>query len=572
MNHWLFELVFWAAFLLLNGLHFLINYLFYSYNSQFLPFIKDLKRKKTLGIITSSNMDMFRFVNEFALILLLSRFVDLSPIHFVITGFYVLLLLFNQYQYLLRKIYHQEPILYGDLKLLKNGISIVWSESPHKIILAIVLLIATVLCFDLGFRYLLEQSALVGPTAFSNTLSVAFIILVLYSIKSIKGLTKSYPNDIYIRFHFTMAELLVNLKRSRQNYLLSKKNFGQKYRSKREGIAIELKEEPPNIFFVFVESYGSFFFEEPSIRKASIATFNNFDHKLQKEGYHMRSNYSTSTTTGGQSWLTYSSMLYGYRMDNNVLFENHLYDPIFRQSNSLLKILRAAGYKNYNLNPINPINGITVPYEEMREFYQIDRWVLAHDINYQGDQYGFGACPPDQYSMNFMMDLIRKEGPAPYTYFYLTKNSHSPFILPKFAKDWRSLNETPESKVMEQGFLQPPKISDYQNVIQYEYDVLTEFMVNHKNEKDIFLLIGDHQPPMICDTETYGLDTPIHVISKHQPFVEEFSKFNFVNDIADIKKPLAHESIYSVFLNAFTKHYASAHQNTPAYEPEGIRL
>ncbi len=572
MDYWVFELVFWTAFLLLNGLNFLINYIFYIHDSHFLPFLTDLKKKKTLGLITSSNLDMLRFVNEISIILILSRFLDFSRLHILVTGIYTILFLFNQYQYLLRKIYHQEPILFGDLKLLKSGISIVWSESPLKIVFSIAAFALLVFAFNWSFHNLFEQSTLVGPSLITNIFSLAWLLLVTYSVKSIKGLTKTYPNDIYMRFHFTTVELLVNLKRSYQNYQLSKENFGQKYQSKRAGIEIKLKESPPNIFIIFIESYGSYYFKEPSIEKESISVFNAFSKKIGQEGYHTRSNYSTSTTTGGQSWLTYSSMLYGYRMDNNVLFENHLYDPIFRQSNSLLKILRSAGYKNYNLNPINPINGITVPYEEMREFYQIDRWVLAHDINYKGDQYGFGACPPDQYSMNFMMDLINRECTSPYTYFYLTKNSHSPFILPKFVEDWRSLNKPSGSKVMEQGFLNPPKIRDYQKVIQYEYDVISEFMVNHKNEKDIFFLIGDHQPPMICDTETYGLDTPIHIITKHQPFVEEFSKYHFVKDIAKIQFPLAHEALYSAFLNAFTRYYAMSHENTPSYEPEGIRL
>ena len=572
MATWLFEIIFWSVFLILNGLNFAINYAFHAHNSTFLPYVGDLKRTGKIGVIASNNLDPFRYVNELSLVLLASRLTDLSAWHGLITATYLLFLLFNQYQYFFRKIYQQEPILQSDVKLLKNGLSIVWHESPLKVVIGVLLFIGLVFLLDSGMALYLQTNASVGPTLFSHVLSGIWILTALYSPISIKKLLKPYPSDLYMRYHFTLAEFLYNLKRSYDNYLLSKQEFGSRYHASRADITLSLPADPPNIFIIFIESYGSFFFQEPALRASSLASFESFSRPLVDTGYHIRSNYSASTTSGGQSWLTFSSMLYGYRIDNNTLFENHLNDPLFRQGNSLLKVLRSAGYTNYHLNPINPIDGIYVPYDEMREFYQIDRWILANDMNYQGDQYGFGACPPDQFSMNFMMEEIKKDQPGPYTYFYLTKNSHSPFMSPKRVDDWRTLNKPTNKKLQEEGFLQRPKVSDYQVAMQYEYDVLQEFILNHPNERDIFLLMGDHQPPFICDPQAYEPHTPVHIISKHPDFVKDFEHYDFKEEVKDIHRPLRHEALYSIFLKIFAKHFASSYQHLPDYEPEGVQL
>lgn len=573
MPLWIFEIIFWSAFLFLNGLNFIINYILYLNTSHFIPYLGDVKKLGKVGLVSTRNLDPFRYVCEISFILLTSRYLNLAPYHFSITISYVVLLLFNQYQYILRRIYQQEPILQSDLRLLQNGISIIWKESPLKVMLGFLLMTLMVFGIDMGIKYLLTFSAAFGPTSFSHVATASWVIIVMYSIYSIKGLTKKYPSDLYLRYHFTLVELLLNLKRSYQNFQLSKEKLGMRYHDKRKGIAIELTSSPPNIFIIFIESYGSFYFESPELKNKSISSFEQFSTQLNQQGYHVSSNYSASTTTGGQSWLTFSSVLYGYRMHNNTLYENHLNDPNFRQGNSLLKVLRNAGYTNYHLNPINPIEGINVPYEELKEFYQVDKWVLADDINYQGQPYGFGSCPPDQYSMNYMMNLIRKENSSPFTYFYLTKSSHSPFMSPDWVKDWKTLNQKGEKQIIEEGFLQRPQLQDYQKAIQYEYDVLGDFISNHPNEKDIFLLMGDHQPPIISDPETYGFYTPVHLITKDQSFSMEFAQYGFVKEIAAAQEgSLTHESIYSMFLKAFSKHYTISAKNIPDYEPKGVHL
>jgi hypothetical protein len=287
----------------------------------------------------------------------------------------------------------------------------------------------------------------------------------------------------------------------------------------------------------------------------------------------MRSAFSESTTTGGQSWLAYSSFLFGYRLDNNTLFENCLNEESFRKGNSITTLFKKAGYVNYNLNPINPIKGISVPYEEMRDMYAIDRWILNDDIAYSGDSFGFGACAPDQYSLNFTMRLIKKEKISPYTLFYLTKNSHSPFITPDIVENWETLNNKNGQVHVHKGFLKSPQISDYQNAIRYEFEVLKRFIQDYGSSNDLFILVGDHQPPMLAKEEIHGISTPLHIISKNRAFLQEFDKFGFDSDLGNVHgSTIRHEGFYSIFLNAFANQYCSKPLNIPRYEPEGIKL
>ena len=566
------ELLFWTLFLVLNCLNYVINYVFYKGESYFLPYISDFKKSRKPRIALSPNLDTFRYSVELSVFLIISRIYDLKAGALTLTILFLLTLIFNLYQYVIRRIYETEPVLFNDLKLIKNAVVIVWSESKIKVVasgLLTLLFFYTVFHF---FDWFLKFNYGLSTNSFFLSLSFLWILGPVFSIIRLKGFYTRYPNDIYLRYHFVTVEILMNVIRSIKNYRLARTKMGQKYAAKRAEIDLGKVHTFPNIFFLFIESYGSFFFKEQSIRETSFSDLNRFQNNLKSKGYKFVSSFSKSTTTGGQSWLTYSSALFGHRIDNNTLFENYLRDEVFRNSNSLLRILKNYGYTNYNLNPINPINGINVPYKEMREMYAIDRWILSDDINYRGDAYGFGACAPDQYSLNFTIDLIKKEAKDPFTLFYLTKNSHSPFITPPIADDWTDLINGGSQLHILKGFLKYPEIKDYQNAIRYEYEVLGRFIEDHGSDNDVFILLGDHQPPMLAKPDIHGTSTPVHLVSKDQSFLDEFLAHGFKSDLAKVDSEIKHESLYSIFLNAFVNQYSNGFKNIPKYEPEGIKL
>ncbi len=565
------EIIYWVVFAAMNVLHFLPNYLLNFRNSSFFPYWSEWVRSRRIGLIDSPNQDPFRYTVEFSLLLLLARVLYLRPVVPLMIVMYSFLLLFNWYQYLFRRIYETEPNFYNDGKLLKNGWAIVWDESPWKVLLALVGLVGLFGGLHIALAWYIDFAYMTGDAPGLYVVGGLWLAMLSRSLL-LTGVYRKYPNDVYNRFHFTIVEIGKNIERSLDTRRIARRRIGEVFRAAREPLRLTLKPNPPNIHLHFIESYGSYLFVEEKVRDRGYAMFSQFQKQLDANRWSVTSNFSASPTTGGQSWLTYSSMLYGMRIADNTHFENYLRDEDFNSSNSILRLLQTAGYTNYNLNPISPIRGINVPYEEMRTFYSIDRWLLKDDLHYTGDVYGFGECPPDQYCLNYTMDLIREEAKAPYVLFYLTKNSHSPFIPPKMAEDWRTLNHKDGQAHIHRGFLAQPTDDDYINAIQYQFDNLSDFISRHGQHEDIFLIIGDHQPPILADTERHGRTTPVHVVSKNRAFLHDWEVYGFSQGIEDCQQFVSHEGLYSIFLRTFGAHYAQPDSILPTYEPDGLQL
>lgn len=571
MTELIAELQFWISFLLLNYLNYFVIYLLHYQESSFWPYIDRLKEKK-MGLTADANLDFFRYSVELSIFIICSRFLDLSDYTTLFLVCYFFFLVFNIYQFSFRKIYETEPILFNDLKLFKNGAAIVWHESKWKIIAAGLVIIVLFLLLNSVLNTLFIKNFTLGMSMSFIVLSGLMLLVIVYAIYGHKGFYVKYPNDIYLRYHFVIVELALNLKKSVDCYRLSKMRFGDNYMKARKEISLEPLDSPPNVHFIFVESYGAFTYRSEKLRNEAYQTLGDFQKKIKSQGYHTLSNFSESTTAGGQSWLTYTSVLFGFRIDNNTLFENLLNDSQFRESNGIMQLFKKIGYTNYNLNPINPINGITVPYDAMRKLYCIDRWILNEDIEYSGDKYGFGAAAPDQYNMGYTMDLIKKEDNRPYTFFYLTQSSHSPFPKIKLVEDWETLNSGDGRVHKHEGFLKYPTIEDYGQAIKYQMENLQNFISENESKDDLFVIIGDHQPPVLSNPDEYGLETPVHIVSRNTDFLENFKAYGFELNLEDCKTPTKHEALFSIFLRSFIKSYGKKNATLPDYEPDGLQL
>ncbi len=217
-----------------------------------------------------------------------------------------------------------------------------------------------------------------------------------------------------------------------------------------------------------------------------------------------------------------------------------------------------------------------IPWDTYSRFYSVDEWILYKDLKYSGKLYGFGPSPPDQYSLHFAADYIRQQEQAPFTLFYITQNSHSPFESPKeVAEDWKTLSSTTESEQVQRSkFFEKPKKEDYLEAMKYQLDFLFDFVQKQGNENDLFIIIGDHQPPVLTPRENLQ-ETPVHIIAnqKHAAFVNDFQTYGFTKGLMPdtSNASLKHEGFYSLWMRNLLKHFSKIkEEQLPEYHRDGL--
>ena len=194
--------------------------------------------------------------------------------------------------------------------------------------------------------------------------------------------------------------------------------------------------------------------------------------------------------------------------------------------------------------------------------------------NISAPEYGWGPAPPDQYSLNFARETIRGETDGPYLFFTITQNSHYPWApQPVLVESWQELNRPgpappPSSELIEHV----ERRQNYWDAIEYQLEMLTEFILSEPNEQAIFVLVGDHQPPRVSRRED-GWDTPLHIIAKDAGFVASFREYGFTSGLAvwESEPTFRHEGFRSLFVRQLLASYGDGGE-LPLYFPEGIPI
>jgi hypothetical protein len=157
---------------------------------------------------------------------------------------------------------------------------------------------------------------------------------------------------------------------------------------------------------------------------------------------------------------------------------------------------------------------------------------------------------------------------------FLTKNSHSPFSFSlDLVENWRTLNKSQGRSNYGGGFLSQPTITNYLIAIQYQLEMISDFIIKTGKKDDVYFVIGDHQPPVLNDSDKYGLNTPVHIISQNESFLRGFKDYGFRNSLFDNKlKTVRHESMYSIIVREMMKNFGSGYKQLPEYEPFGLQI
>ena len=311
----------------------------------------------------------------------------------------------------------------------------------------------------------------------------------------------------------------------------------------------------PNIYLLFIESYGTVITESPDLKPKYLEQINNIEVRLKNADYHFASNYSISPVKGGRSWLAFSSFMSGLKVENQI----HYNDLIQRNVDfpNMVRYFNTQGYQSYRLSTISNKNSDKlIPYERTNLYWKFNEWWTYWDFKYKGHHYDVLGGIPDQYALGYYRDVITKNIDKPKFLFFITMASHMPWYEPPpFLDDYKELNQERPGKNLS---LEGDDVFRYAKAIEYDLELMTRFILEEK-EPSIFILVGDHQPPGMehkVDGITDNSATPIHIISRDSSLIDRFNKDGFQIGLeVDLERLeyLKHEEFYEMLMTNMQK-------------------
>lgn len=573
------NVAFWSSFLLLNALLFLPIYWYFRADATFWPWPKPFPTNPAVWMpdlfFQRANPDIFRVNAELLLLVLAWVFAPALRRRWfgaLAFGLYLAQLAYAVYEGFVRSFYLLDPVSYNDFFLFADGLQYV-VRSMH---LAPLLYVggAAALALLVGVVYRLNRLLFApgGPALLSGASRAALVVLGVLALAPLVafGEESGLPETAVTSF---TAKISQNIQLSRIAKAEADRFDHQELAPFYQFTQSNLRHKP-DIYLIFVESYGSVLYKRPDFRQRYGRLLDSLAFQLDLNDWAAASARSEAPTWGGGSWLSYTSAMSGLRLDSHAqylaLFNRYNQEPFPH----LFNYLRGQGYRSYQLTA-NSDELNDIEWQRYKNFYGVDEWLRYEDLQYQGPLYGWGPSPPDQYAINFAHTYMNQAGDGPHVFFYITQNSHYPWSpLPEVAADWRTLNDvTPVPPAPGERLPQDVLRQQYLASIEYEFNTLVDFILKQADEGDVFVLVGDHQPARVARYSD-GWDTPIHIISKDPAFVEAFYEYGFVPGLKtqDHTPVMRHEGFYSLFMHVLLKQYGLDPGHLPEYRPDGIPL
>jgi hypothetical protein len=523
------------------------------------------------AVLIRLNYDIFRISTDvFVLVIGYALFLHFWIGH---VAFAILLclylwgsLIYQLYYHVFHKIYHLDPVFFHDFLMLKTGVQIFIHEFSRK---NLVMLVAAVF---IGAVIAIASYALTGLATEASFGSLSWIASIVLCAGALYSLHYPYSKYPQLTFQSQLQSFIKNLiisKRSRTSVAALTLRYMKQFNV---DPSIRMQRRP-NVYFIVIESYGRLALEEGALRQQHRQYIDGRENALGQHGWHSCSGYTTSPVMGGASWISYTSMMYGLNVRNQGVYTTMLKNNYMPEYDSLFHWLKRQGYETFRLSSLGGYEKMEIPYESYSRLYGIDHWIKYKDLEYSGVHYGFGPSPPDQYAIWKGDEMATKIiGNNPKAFFFITQNSHTPYESPEtVADDWRSLNSGREVRKKESTFWSRPKFEKYGDAIEYQLKFLIDFIINKPTSDDIFILVGDHQPPSLSRT-VENFDTPIHIISKDKAFIESWEAYGCVPGMIPDSSihPIRQEALHWALLRTLIGSYADGQYSLPEFLEKGI--
>ncbi len=597
-SHLFFAILSWILFFLLNSLLFFPAY---GIDSQLHPIVSsnEITDAWWQPFLVGNYSIFFQLCGDFLLLLLPVLFLEkghwLKKVYLPIAALvYLFLLYYNIYFEGYKGMYSVHPIFENDWVIVKEILPTFLREISVKgstyLIGGLLFLLVSMLLF---ISMLFVQKQLVAYKKYpAFWLLGGVLALIVFWIKpttdsfAVNRVLEvssedraSHPIDSLADssrisyLHWIYPDIKTSATLDREDHLghLEKRWIYDFYKNKK-------LVQKPNIFLIFVESYGGVAALTDYCYEPYGALTTQLTNELDSAGWHIASNYSKSTVIGGRSWLAMTTAMIGARVEDQIQYSELIKN---RQSfPHMVDFFNLQGYETVRASTMrirrsdmDTLNMITIP----NRFWKFDERYFYPDIPYKGYQYDLYGGIPDQFTLSYMTEEILNKKDKPFFYTSITMNSHGPwhYEMPPIVEDWRTLS-TLKKPFGEATIGKDMRIDSYWTAMEYQLKMLTHYVKNKGRDDSIYIIIGDHNPGGL-EWKLYNRfnkwATPIHIVSKDSAFVDSFHQHGFTEgmqvDTAQFKI-MRHMGLYSLLTRQLLENYGEEEVVLPDYLPWGL--
>ncbi|MEL6949810.1 MAG: sulfatase-like hydrolase/transferase [Pseudomonadota bacterium] len=422
------------------------------------------------------------------------------------------------YVALMHSIFKRPPVISSDMALLRTGLSIMGSWISMALVAVTMILGALGWAAFASLDFLLQGELRGNP--FLLIAAIALLPSCFYHLW-----TYQYRLIVYRTVYSPILHLVRNFELGREHRRFIEQDAAH-FANLNQFNSLTLA-GPPNIAIVCIESYGSIVFRDTEMFAQLADNLNHLDRQIDKHGLSVASVLSNAPIFTGGSWLSYTTFTYGITVDNVTVHER-LFAPgsAFSTYESLFHVLRRNGYTNHLLCPLGGVPDHNIDWGQIQRNFQADVIVNYDALAYRGPKIpylgsGHRFAPLDQYALNSAYQRAIERSEQPFSLFFLTLNSHYPYDSPlDVATDWEQLN-SPDVDVRRNRVTGDDLRQRYAGAIGYQIDMLSQFLSDNAKDDTLFVIFGDHQPPMVA-IEDMGPATPVHVVCRNAAVVDAF--------------------------------------------------